>query len=65
MSGQVTFLYTFAPGSSGRSYGVNVAKLAGLPEAVLDVAARKSAELEALLDDKCAHLTLHLTPLGG
>ena len=24
----VTFLYTFAKGSSGRSYGVNVAKLA-------------------------------------
>ena len=48
----VTFLYKFAPGACHRSHGVNVARLAGLPEAVLLLAARKSTELEAILDDK-------------
>ena len=50
----VTFLYRFARGASHRSHGVNVARLAGLPESVLELAASKSAELERLLDDKYA-----------
>ena len=48
----VTFLYSFAPGACHRSHGVNVARLAGLPEAVLELAASKSAELEALLEER-------------
>lgn len=32
---QVTFLYKIIPGSSDRSYGIYVAKLAGLPETVI------------------------------
>ena len=54
--GKVTFLYQFAKGASNRSHGVNVARLAGLPEPVLDKAAEKSAELEQVLDDKYALL---------
>ena len=31
----VTFLYKFQPGASSKSHGVNVARLAGLPESIL------------------------------
>ena len=44
---RVTFLYTLEKGSCPKSYGVNVARLAGLPERVLLAAARRSAALEA------------------
>lgn len=43
---KVTFLYTVEPGLAHRSYGLNVARLARLPEPVLAAAARKSRELE-------------------
>jgi DNA mismatch repair protein MSH6 len=43
----VTFLYTLASGNCPRSYGVNVARLAGLPETVCLAAARRAAHLEA------------------
>jgi DNA mismatch repair protein MutS len=33
--GQVVFLHEVAPGTADRSYGIHVARLAGLPEAVL------------------------------
>ena len=42
----VTFLYTLANGACPRSYGVNVARLAGLPERVCLAAARRAAHLE-------------------
>ena len=42
----VTFLYTLASGACPRSYGVNVARLAGLPERVCLAAARRAAHLE-------------------
>lgn len=50
----VTFLYQFAAGACHRSHGVNVARLAGLPEAVLALAAQKSAELEDNLEERYA-----------
>ena len=53
----VTFLYKFAKGASARSHGVHVARLAGLPEPLLVLAAAKSDEMEAALEQK--HL-LHL-----
>jgi DNA mismatch repair protein MutS len=37
--GEVTFLYKVQPGVSSHSYGIHVAKLAGLPEAVVSRAA--------------------------
>ncbi|ORY12104.1 DNA mismatch repair protein MSH3 [Clohesyomyces aquaticus] len=43
---EVVFLYEVAPGMSHRSYGLNVARLARVPESVLDVAEGKSIELE-------------------
>ena len=56
----VTFLYKFAKGACNRSHGVNVARLAGLPEPLLELAAAKSERLEAALEEQ--HL-LHLAGL--
>ena len=39
---QVTFLYKLCDGSSPKSYGINVARLAGLPQYVLDLAVKQS-----------------------
>ncbi|KAF2133939.1 DNA mismatch repair protein MSH3 [Dothidotthia symphoricarpi CBS 119687] len=44
---EVVFLYEVAEGTSLRSYGLNVARLASVPEKVIGVAGVKSAELEA------------------
>ncbi|XP_062143527.1 DNA mismatch repair protein MSH6 [Alnus glutinosa] len=43
---EVTFLYRLTPGECPKSYGVNVAWLAGLPDSVLQNAAAKSREFE-------------------
>jgi len=43
---EITFLYEVAEGVAHRSYGLNVARLARIPRKVLDVAARKSREME-------------------
>jgi DNA mismatch repair ATPase MutS len=42
----VTFLYRLCDGSSPRSYGLNVARLAKLPEEVLQLAYQQSHEFE-------------------
>ncbi|KAK4561062.1 Mismatch repair protein msh3 [Recurvomyces mirabilis] len=42
----VTFLYEVGEGVAHRSYGLNVAKLAGLPKGVLERASEKSGQLE-------------------
>jgi len=44
---EVTFLYRLRPGACPKSYGVHVARLAGLPERVLERAAQRAAALEA------------------
>ncbi|MGQ3673644.1 DNA mismatch repair protein MutS [Xanthobacter sp. TB0136] len=45
--GEVIFLHEVVPGAADRSYGIQVAKLAGLPEAVITRAQSVLAELEA------------------
>ncbi|KAJ4956317.1 hypothetical protein NE237_013100 [Protea cynaroides] len=45
---EVTFLYRLTPGACPKSYGVNVARLAGLPDQVLHKAAIMSKEFEAV-----------------
>lgn len=42
----VTFLYQLTEGAAGRSYGLNVARLADVPDPILHTAARKAQELE-------------------
>ncbi|KAF2810332.1 DNA mismatch repair protein-like protein msh3 [Mytilinidion resinicola] len=44
---EVVFLYEVGEGVAHRSYGLNVARLAKVPEGVLEVAGVKSRELEA------------------
>jgi DNA mismatch repair protein MutS len=46
--GDVVFLHEVAPGVADRSYGIQVAKLAGLPPAVIERARVVLAELEAV-----------------
>lgn len=46
----ITFLYQLTEGAAGRSYGLNVARLAAIPEPILRTATLKSKELEALVD---------------
>ncbi|KAM4707157.1 DNA mismatch repair protein Msh3 [Discoglossus pictus] len=48
----ITFLYQITRGIAARSYGLNVAKLADIPDEVLRNAAHKSKELEGLVDMK-------------
>ena len=61
--GEVTFLYKVLPGVSSHSYGIHVARLAGLPEEVV-------AQAEALLTESVllpAHMAEtghHLLPRG-
>lgn len=43
---QVTLLYKLVPGIAPRSFGLNVARLAQLPEVVVNEAARIAAQLE-------------------
>jgi DNA mismatch repair protein MutS len=45
--GEVVFLHEVAPGAADRSYGIQVAKLAGLPVAVIERAKHILARLEA------------------
>ena len=42
----IVFMYDVNPGPANQSYGIQVAKLAGLPDPVLETAKRKLAELE-------------------
>ncbi len=47
MADEVIFLHKLAPGSAGKSYGLHVARLAGVPEPVLKRAAEVLASLES------------------
>jgi DNA mismatch repair protein MutS len=50
--GEVVFLHEVVPGAADRSYGIQVAKLAGLPAAVIERAKVVLAKLEA--DDRAS-----------
>jgi DNA mismatch repair protein MutS len=45
--GEVIFLHKIAPGSADKSYGIHVARLAGVPREVLERAGQVLAELES------------------
>lgn len=49
-SGLLTFLHKIRPGSADKSYGVQVARLAGLPDSLLSRASEILADLEANRD---------------
>ncbi|XP_035494882.2 DNA mismatch repair protein Msh3 [Scophthalmus maximus] len=46
----ITFLYQLIEGAAGRSYGLNVARLADIPDPILRTAARKARELENVVN---------------
>lgn len=46
----ITFLYQLTEGAAGRSYGLNVARLADIPDPILHIAARKARELESMVN---------------
>jgi DNA mismatch repair protein MSH3 len=48
----VHFLYTLAPGIASGSFGVECARLAGLPEKVLQSAAKQSNALQVVIDKR-------------
>ncbi|KAG0460562.1 hypothetical protein HPP92_020859 [Vanilla planifolia] len=57
---EVTFLYKVVRGASGSSFGLNVARLAQLPDSCIRRAALISAKLE---EDTCSRLQNRLEPL--
>jgi DNA mismatch repair protein MutS len=61
--GDLVFLHEVAPGAADRSYGVQVAKLAGLPSAVVERARAILAELETSKSSGPALKTLDDLPL--
>ena len=48
---RVTFLYKYTAGACPKSYGLNVARLARLPESIILRAAEKSAEFEKAVEE--------------
>eukprot|EP01135_Chromosphaera_perkinsii_P001577 Nk52_evm47s207 gene=Nk52_evmTU47s207 len=54
VSPTITFLYELVAGVAGRSYGLNVARLAGVPTDIISRAAEKSALLEQSVQQKLA-----------
>ena len=59
-NGELVFLHEAVPGAADRSYGVQVAKLAGVPPAVV---ARARAVLDRLETESAAHARLDDLPL--
>ena len=61
----VTFLYELGEGMAHRSYGLNVARLANVPESVIDVAGVKSKELEVTVQSaKLSAIGRQINALG-
>ncbi len=50
--GNIVFLHKIIQGSASRSYGIHVARLAGIPETLLSRAREKLSELEKGADEK-------------
>ena len=48
---EVVFLYKFQPGECPQSFGLNVARMAGIPKGVLDRARVKATEFSERLND--------------
>jgi DNA mismatch repair protein MutS len=61
--GEVVFLHEVMPGAADRSYGIQVAKLAGLPAAVIERATHVLAKLEAGDRTSPAHHLIDDLPL--
>lgn len=49
---EVTFLYKLCDGSSPKSYGINVARLAGMPASLIELALQQSKSFEEKANQK-------------
>lgn len=49
---KITFLYKLVRGVAARSYGLNVARLADIPMPIINIAGKKSRELEAVVQQR-------------
>ena len=49
---EITFLYKLTPGLADRSFGLNVARMASLPESAVQKAAVKADEMETAVAAK-------------
>ncbi len=49
---EVTFLYKLCDGSSPKSYGINVARLAGMPATLIELALQQSKSFEEKANQK-------------
>lgn len=61
----VTFLYHLVNGAAARSYGLNVARLAGIPKEILNLAAQKSNELENAIASRRYVTTLTISLISS
>ena len=64
-SDQVTFLYEVGEGTAHRSYGLNVARLANIPERVIEVAGEMSREMEEMMRLKKVKALARILGEGG
>jgi DNA mismatch repair protein MSH3 len=48
----IIFLYKLSPGIATASFGIECGRLAGLPETILNVAARRSSEMQAIIQTR-------------
>ncbi|HUV40355.1 MAG TPA: DNA mismatch repair protein MutS [Sedimentisphaerales bacterium] len=62
-AGEVIFLHRILPGGTDKSYGIHVAKLAGVPKSILERSAEILADLESTFTKEAsgAHLAKHKT----
>jgi DNA mismatch repair protein MutS len=67
--GEIVFLHRVTPGSIGRSYGVHVAKLAGMPLSIVRRAEEVLKHLESAKDSLSMHTLIGLSgnalPIDG
>lgn len=62
-NGNIVFLHKIIPGSASQSYGVHVAKLAGVPQTLLENAENKLIQLEqGSVEIKSAPITIESAP---
>ncbi len=62
-AGEVVFLHKILPGGTDKSYGIHVAKLAGLPKSILERSSEILEELESTFTKEASgeHLARHKT----
>jgi len=61
-NGRIVFMHQIKPGAASRSYGIQVAELAGLPQSALDSARARLAALENTQEDQTQSVMTETKP---